>query len=69
MVNSINLTMTNEQIQTWKANRRKLVGTTVIIATASHVLGRRIPLLEHQITLHPKSSNKKATERNVIGGH
>ncbi|KAJ7047345.1 kinase-like domain-containing protein [Mycena alexandri] len=29
MVNSINLTMTNEQIQTWKANRRKLAYSTV----------------------------------------
>ncbi|KAJ7507838.1 kinase-like domain-containing protein [Mycena galericulata] len=29
MVNSINLTMTNDQIQTWKANRRKLAYSTV----------------------------------------
>jgi len=29
MVNPINLTMTNEQIQTWKANRRKLAYSTV----------------------------------------
>ncbi|KAJ7638839.1 AGC/NDR protein kinase [Roridomyces roridus] len=29
MVNSINLTMTNEAIQTWKANRRKLAYSTV----------------------------------------
>ncbi|KAJ7700121.1 AGC/NDR protein kinase [Mycena rosella] len=29
MVNPINLTMTNDQIQTWKANRRKLAYSTV----------------------------------------
>ena len=52
-VNPINLTMSREQIATWKANRRRLVwlAPTIYIGNNSVLTSlRRIPLLVHRTT-------------------
>jgi protein-serine/threonine kinase len=55
-VNSINLTMSRAQIATWKANRRKLVGSISFSPSFTHDISRHTRLSGRQITLLPRSS-------------
>jgi hypothetical protein len=72
MVNAIHLTMTGkDQIETWKANRRKLVsrGARRNNFCQSPLFFRHTRPLEHLIILPQKFSSRKDTEMSAIGGH
>ena len=69
MVNAIHLTMTSkDQIETWKANRRKLVCRKMCYLKFLLIYLRHTRPLEHLTTLLQKYSFRKAMEMSAIGG-
>jgi serine/threonine protein kinase len=72
MVNAIHLTMTSkDQIETWKANRRKLVSSRTRLnkICQTPLQHRHTQLLEHRIISLRRSFFRKDTEMSAIGGH